>query len=110
MNHSKFGCPDRYEDRVSKEVQWWLERAPRHRAVATCLAVRFLGSPRGLAAALACAGPTDFRNTVQRAKHGLAYSLACRSGPSKKQVAAEVERVAAEILELAPFEDKSGNT
>ena len=103
MDSSRLGCPDRYDDFVSKEISCAVVDLSRERAIAVVLGTRFLCSPRGLAQALATGPLGAFSATLRAAKCGLAYSEARRAGPSKKQLAADIPRLAETLANGAPW-------
>jgi hypothetical protein len=84
LTQTKFGHPDRYQDRVSKQLLSAMRRADTvERAVSISVSLRFKSSPGGLSSRLAPASPMEFRRLVATAKNGTAYE---QTGLSKEEV------------------------
>ena len=103
MNTTTFGHPDRFMDRVSREILYVMRTALTDEwAVAVSAALRFKSSPHGLAEKLAAATPSAFRKLVAQSKNGTAYE---QTGISKEDVSTGVLEAAKAVAAKAPYSD-----
>ena len=102
MNSTKFCHPDRFQDRVSLELQEVL-RSVRcsGRAAAIALAVRYKCSPAGLATALAGRPPTKFDEVVR--EHRRAHAVYRQTGQTDEQLAGGIRNAGDALALELPF-------
>ena len=104
LNTTTFGHPDRYMDRVSKELLRAMgQMSSAMWAVAVSIAVRYKCSPRGLAQKLAAATSADFEKLVREEKN--ADNTYRQLGSSKGDLAKGVLASARTIAAAAPYRD-----
>ena len=104
MNRTKFGNPNRFDDRVSVEVQNAMKATVDGVfQILIAMGVRYRSSPRGLAAEMLRAGRTQWKQSILSTKRG--HHVYRQTGVSDGKLRQNLLCAAQDVHKKKPYDD-----